>query len=153
MDYFKIKHGEFFFTQVRSIETEKNGDFPVLIFKNSQGYTLDRIYKESYLKNYYHLSGNPKRKNGDLVKDIETLEIYFEAFSKYTTLVKDKNLTLKAFSELKKSELPPFYRALKQNKDFLDFVRKDESVYYFYESADYTFDVFAEAWGEESDAK
>jgi hypothetical protein len=153
LDYLKIKHGEFYFTQVSSIETEKNDDFPVLVFKNNQGYTLDRIYKESYLKNYYHLSGNPKRKNGDLVKDIETLEIYFDAFSKYTTLVKDKNLSFKAFCELKKSDLPPFYKALKQNKDFLDFVRKDESVYYLYEPDDYKFEVFAEAWGEETDEK
>jgi hypothetical protein len=151
MKYLEKNFGTYFFTQIKSIVSEdENEEFPSsLIFKNGQNDIVAEIAKEDYLKNFYHFSGNPKSKeNEKLLKDIKTIELYFEAFQKHTNLIVNNNITIEKFSNLSKKELLPYYKSILNNKELLDYLRIDESIYYNYDAKEYTFEVFTEAWGE-----
>jgi hypothetical protein len=149
IEYLKEKYGLYFFTQIKSIESKDEEPLPTLIFKNGQEDIVAEISKESYLKNYFHFSGNPKRdQNQKLLKDMETIKLYYEAFKKYTNLFTNNDLSLEDFSNLRKKDLLPYYKSILNNKEFIDYMRLDETIYYNYEVNKYTFEVFTEAWGE-----
>lgn len=149
-EYFESQYGKYYFTQINSIESKGYLDTPTLVFKNSQGVILDELPKETYLKNFYHFSGNPKRNEAQkILKDTATIEIYYQAFKDYTDLIDTNRLSLNGFIALSPKQLIPFFDALKKNKDFLDYVRIDESIYYEYKEEEFTFNVFTEAWGRE----
>ena len=148
-DYLRDKYGLYFFTQIKSIESKSNESFPTFIFKNELEDIVAEITKESYLKDYFHFSGNPKRDESEKIKkDIETIKLYYEAFQKYTSLITNNNITLEKFSNFSKIELLTYYKSILNNKIFLDYVRSNEFYYYHYEANKYTFEVFMEAWGE-----
>lgn len=149
IEYFQEKYGLYFFTQIKSIESKDEEPLPTLIFKNGQEDIVAEISKESYLKNYFHFSGKPKRdETQKLLKDTETIKLYYEAFQKYTNIITNNDLSLADFSNLRKKELLPYYKSILNNKEFLDYMRLDETIYYNYEVNKYTFEVFTEAWGE-----
>lgn len=149
-EYFERQYGKYYFTQINSIESKGYLDTPTLVFKNSQGVILDELPKETYLKNFYHFSGNPKRDETQKIqKDTATIEIYYQAFKDYTDLIDTNSLSLDRFIALSPKQLIPYFDALKKNKDFLDYVRIDESIYYEYKEEEFTFKVFTEAWGRE----
>lgn len=149
-EYFERQYGKYYFTQINSIESKGYLDTPNLVFKNSQGVILDALPKETYLKNFYHFSGNPKRNEAQkILKDTATIEIYYQAFKDYTNLIDTNSFSLERFIALSPKQLIPYFDALKKNKDFLDYVRIDESIYYEYKEEEFTFKVFTEAWGIE----
>ena len=149
IEYLEEKYGLYFFTQIKSIEIADNETLPTLVFKNGQGDFVAAIPKESYLKNYFHFSGKIKRReNQKRLKDMETIKLYYEAFQQYTDMITRNNISLEAFSNLEKKELLPYYKSIFNHRDFLDYMRLDESIYYNYEVAEYSFEVFTEAWGE-----
>jgi hypothetical protein len=147
--YLKKKYGEYFFTEVASIETDEQKELPNLIFKNKQGENICEIDKDVYLVNYLHFSGNIRAygSNNKLLKDTSTLRLYYEAFQRYTNIVNINKISFDKFSNLKKSDLLIYYNEIKRNIQLLDYLRKDEDILYFYERNEYTFDVFLEAWG------
>lgn len=149
-EYFEKEYGKYYHTQITSIDSKGDKDYPTLIFKNSQGLVLDELPKEIYLKNFYHYSGNPKKdSNYKLLKDDETIEIYYQAFKDYTDLIVKNNITLETFKSLTNKDLIPYYNALIKNKEFLEYVRVDDSIFYHYSEEEFTFKVFTEAWGRE----
>ena len=149
IEYLQNKYGLYFFTQIESIETKGQELWPTLIFKNWQKDTVAEISEKTYLKNFYHFSGKPKRDiDQKLIKDFKSIKLYYEAFQKYTNIITNNKVSLEYFSNLNKKELLPYYKSVLENKQLLDYLRLDESVYYTYEVNEYTFDVFIEAWGE-----
>lgn len=151
-DYLAKKFGEYFYTQVALIETASTDTLPALLFKSNSGEIIARIDKDIYLVNYFHFSGNPKeQRDGKINKDLETLDIYYKAFSEYTNIFKERELSLSQFYNLQKTDLMTLYKAVIQNKSFLEFMRKNESVYYNYNPDQYTFEVFIEPWGLRED--
>ena len=147
--YLEEKYGEYFFTQIKSIESKDEGPLPTLIFKNGQDNIVAEIPKASYLKNYFHFSGNLKKNESQkLLKDVESIKLYYEAFQTYTNIINNKNISLADFSNLSKKELLPYYKSILKNREFLDYMRLNETIYYNYEIKQYTFEVFTEAWGE-----
>jgi hypothetical protein len=147
--YLEKKYGLYFFTQIKSIESKDDEKLPTLIFKNGQDEVVAEIPKEIYLKNYYYFSGKRKDyKNQKISKDTQTIELYYQAFEKYTNLITKTKISLESFSNLTKKDLILFYKAVINNKEFLDYMRIDESIYYYYDVKEYTFDVFVEAWGK-----
>lgn len=149
-EYFEGQYGKYYFTQINSIESKGYLETPTLVFKNSQGVILDEIPRETYLKNFYHFSGNPKKNEAQkIMKDSATIEIYYQAFKDYTDLIDTNSLPLEKFIALSPKELIPYFNELKRNKEFLDYVRIDESIFYEYKEEDFTFKVFTEAWGRE----
>ena len=146
--YLEEKYGTYFFTQIASIESSQEEPFPNLILKNSQGINVAEITKEAYLKNYFHFSGNIKKGlDQKIIKDLDTIRLYYEAFENYTNLISANKISFEIFSNYKKHELQTYYNSILNNKELLDYLRLDNSIYYEYEAEEYTFDVFIEAWG------
>lgn len=146
--YFEKEYGAYFFTQVKSIHTKSNLTFPDLLFKNSFDDIIAEVSSDIYLVNYFHYSGNPKLDgNNKLSKDLETIELYYNAFLDKTNLIPKYNITFEAFSNLSKNQLVEYFNAAKLNKSLLDYLRQNIITNYFYEPDEYTFDVFLEAWG------
>lgn len=149
IDYLEETYGQYFFTQIKSIESENEESLPTLIFKNWQGEIIAKVKKEIYLKNYFHFSGNPKRgEDQKLQKDMESINLIYEAFQKYTDILTKDNITLEDFSNLEKKDLLPYYQSVLNNNELLDYLRLRNTSYYYYEIAEYSFEVFIEAWGE-----
>lgn len=147
--YLKEAYGPYFFTQIASIESNGDEFSTTFIFKNEQGDIIAEATEESYLKNYYHFSGNVKRDLKDkLIKDTESIRLYYEAFQNNTNVIANKKISFASFSNLNKNELLFYYQTILKNKDLLDYFRLNESIYYNYEVKEYTFKVFIEAWGE-----
>jgi hypothetical protein len=146
--YLKKKYGEYFFIQVASIETDDKGQFPDLIFKNLQGIIVARLSKDIYLTNRYHFSGNIKsRTNGKCERDAETLLMYYQILKENTRLITDANVSYETFVNLSKSDLLPYFKAITQNQNLLDYMRINKSAYFHYERNEYTMEVFLEPWG------
>lgn len=146
--YLEKNYGTYFFTQIASIESNQEEPFPSLILKNGQGLSVAVITKESYLKNYFHFSGNIKRGSDQKIqKDLDTIRLYYEAFENYTNLITANKISFEIFSNYKKHDLQTYYNSILNNKELLDYLRLDKSIYYNYEVEEYTFDVFTEAWG------
>ena len=146
--FLEKKYGTYFFTQIASIESNQEEPFPSLILKNGQGLSVAEITKESYLKNYFHFSGNIKRGSDQKIqKDLDTIRLYYEAFESYTNLISTNKISFEIFSNYKKHELQTYYNSILNNKELLDYLRLDNSIYYNYEVEEYTFDIFTEAWG------
>lgn len=146
--FLEKKYGTYFFTQIASIESNQEEPFPSLILKNGQGLSVAEITKESYLKNYFHFSGNIKRGSDQKIqKDLDTIRLYYEAFENYTNLITANKISFEIFSNYKKHELQTYYNSILNNKELLDYLRLDNSIYYNYEVEEYTFDIFTEAWG------
>ena len=148
--YIEDNYGMYFYTQIKSIECAEDESLPTLILKNGQRKIVAEISKESYLKNYFFFSGNPKRgENQKLNKDMETIKLYYESFQYYTDIIVRNKISLIDFSNLGKNELIPYYKSILNNRELLDYMRIDKATYYSYEVNEYTFDVFREAWGEQ----
>lgn len=145
--YFDEKYGPYFFTQINSIESIGNTQFPKLIFKNFQGDIVAEIDKSVYLKNYYHFSG---KKKIDSKKDTDTIKLYYDLINIHSNIIQDKKITLDSFISLSSKDLLPFFNEVISNEELLEHLRKDEDIFYEYSKEEYTFEVFSEAWGKES---
>jgi len=143
IEYLDKNKGSYFFTQIKTIETSTDDQY-MLDFKNKNDEIVEKMKKEVCLKNLFFFSGNPKLSNNK--KDIETLKIYYKGFQEYTNLITDK-ISFDQFSNLTRKDLILYYNSLLKNIEFLDYMRADKSIYYFYEVNEYTFDVFIEPWG------
>ena len=144
LDYLADEYNEFFFLTIESVEQIKVDSNEVLVFKDGSGQMIADIPLERALRNTLYFSGQVKIQDGTFQRDIETLELYYRAF-KSARLIKD--LSLDEFADLTEVQLEKLYYKAMAYEGFLDWLRIYDHVYIHYEPAEYTFDVFIEAWG------
>lgn len=142
-DYFEKRFGPLFFTRIDEIVV--SDEDKKLIFKDSRGNILTEIPLAVALRNLTFFSCEPKDFKGKKKGNEQTL-IYYHNYIKDFTDFSESSLSFSEFKELNIEGRRRLFENIKSNSKHLDYLRENKRCFYYYETEQYTFEVFDEAW-------
>ena len=147
--YLADKYGKYFYQYISNIKFDGNiGDSTTKIYcYTRQENLIAEINYPNYSRNATYFSGNFKLYSGNkLQADSTSLYYYYNAFVDYG-IINPNTTSLETFNNLNKNEIEFYYNKVILNYKLLNYLRKDESINYYYSKTAYTLKVFTETWG------
>jgi hypothetical protein len=147
LHYLEKKYGQFYYIMVNSVFTNKEETDKTIDFYDNLETVIAEIPFEVAFRNIYFFSGNIKKANEKRYeKDLETLRIYYDNFSK-KKLINNSTLSFEDFCNLDRTTLTSLLNKIKADPLTFDWLRAEDSLYIYYDKEEYTINVFIEPWG------